>query len=166
MKLSRFAYKIAGFTLLASGLFGNSANASTGLCKKPVPTCGSKCGQAPSPGSTGAPCTVTVSESGGTTTVNQQDPICVDPQTEIEWVTAEPNSKFVVKFTDNPFCPPTRKFKGDATHPKRRAAIKEGCYQFTAQHSILHQPTPSPLDPKVIVNGPNLRQTDGCPSKK
>jgi hypothetical protein len=163
MKLSRFAYRMVGFTLLAFGVV-NSANAGTELCKKPFPKCGSTCGRAPSSGSIGASCRVRVSQTSGekpVATVGKEDFICVDPGTDISWFTKEKGSTLTVKFNEHPFThsqgsPAT--FQGNelSTHIGDTTMLPPvnsppACYEYSVTHSI--GGSNASLDPKVIVNG-------------
>src|ERR1039458_3004531 len=106
MKLQSFASRLAASSLLALGVWVNSAIAGApGTCG-PTSVCAPTCG---SPGDSGAPCFVRISHdstklatatvenlAGGAGSPNAD--ICVSAGTVILWFTLEEKSQFTIDF--------------------------------------------------------------------
>jgi hypothetical protein len=161
-----FVFRNVVLSWLVLAALVTSAEAGTAAKCDVVPTCAKKCG---SPSSSGVPCFVRISETGGLSTAiaqnlvgggagKPQDPICVKPGTQIIWFSLEESSRFKVDFgTLNPFANTSSgsfagnqgQFTGDTATLAPHSSGTD-CYQYSVQHySSGHWAT---ADPKVIVD--------------
>jgi hypothetical protein len=150
--ISPFIHRQVVFSLLALAVLGNSAIAGTTVpCSDQCtqPNCGS-------PGDSGQPCLIKVSQTNGSNPVATVDKpsICVDSDTDIVWYTSEHKSDFTVTFaTPHPFAnTPAGVFKGRKGQPSGDTlSSRPACYQYSVQHCV--SGACAQVDPKVIVNG-------------